>query len=170
MQKRQQHYRLTDPFCLFYLHFLEGKETGNPHFWQQNMRAQHVVSWRGIAFENVCFQHIEQIKKALGIAGVVTTASAWSKRADDQRGAQIDLVISRADNVLNMCEIKFYGGPFQVDKDYYLVLLGRQELLQQQISPRLSIRSTLITTYGLTRNAYSGAFTEVVTLEDLFQP
>ncbi len=51
-----------------------------------------------------------------------------------------------------MCEIKFYGGKFTVNKDDYLTLLSRQEILMAKISPKLTIRSTLITTYGLTQN------------------
>lgn len=49
--------------------------------------------------------------------------SAWSKRSDDTEGAQIDLLISRNDNVVNMCEIKYYGDEFAVNKEYYHVLL-----------------------------------------------
>jgi ethanolamine utilization cobalamin adenosyltransferase len=67
-----------------------------------------------------------------------------------------------------MCEIKFYGGKFTVNKDDYLTLLSRQEILMAKVSPKLTIRSTLITTYGLTQNEYSGIFTNVITLDDLF--
>lgn len=166
--KREEHYKLTDPFCLFYLHFLRGQKNINEHFWQQNVTSQSVASWRGYAFENVCFNHTEQIKKALGISSVITSASAWSKRGDDAAGAQIDLLISRNDNVINMCELKYYGGDFTVTKEYYKVLLRRQEMLAAEVSPKISVHSTLITTFGLTLNEYSGAFTNVVTLDDLF--
>ena len=116
----------------------------------------------------MCFNHIAKIKKALGVSGVITSASAWSKREDDREGTQIDLLLKRNDNVLNMCEIKYYGGLFTVKKNYYLTLLGRQEMLMEIVGPKTAVRSTLITTYGLTRNEYSGAFTNVITLDDLF--
>ena len=166
--KREEHYKLVDPFCLFYLHFMNETRAGNEEFWQQNAASQSVASWRGYAFENVCFNHIGQIKKALGISGVAASASAWSKREDDREGAQIDLLISRKDNVVNMCEIKYYGGDFTIKKDYYRKLLHRQEMLMEELSPRMAVRSTLITTYGLTRNEYSGIFTNVINLDDLF--
>ena len=168
MGKREEHYKVVDPFCLFYLHFIRDINGGSDSFWQENVTAQPVVTWRGLAFEHVCFNHISQIKKALGISGVITSASAWSKREEDQEGAQIDLLLTRNDNVLNMCEIKFYGGNFTVKKDDYLTLLGRQELLMSKVSPKMTIRSTLITTFGLTQNEYSGVFTNVITLDDLF--
>lgn len=168
MTKRQVHYKLVDPFCMFYLHFLDGRMKVGPHFWQQGTMSQPVVSWRGFAFENVCFAHVEQIKGALGISGVITESSAWSKRGDDGEGSQIDLLISRKDNVINMCEIKFYEDGFAVVRDYYRVLLGRQALLASEVSPRITVHSTLITTFGLVHNKYSGAFANVITLDGLF--
>lgn len=165
---KREHYKLVDPFCMFYLHFVENSKNINENFWQQNLSTQAVVSWRGYAFENVCFNHVPQIKKALGISGVITTHSAWSKRSDDTEGTQIDLLISRNDNVINMCEIKYYGDKFMVNKDYYHKLLHRQELLTQEISKKFSIHSTLITTFGLYYNEYSGIFTNQIKMDDLF--
>ena len=166
--KREEHYKLTDPFCLFYLHFREVIDRGDDEYWQHNLAAQSVVVWRGYSFENVCFNHIPQIKKALGISGVTTSASAWSKREDDEEGAQIDLLLLRNDNVLNMCEIKFYGDDFTVTGDYYRKLLRRQEILMKEVNKKTVVRSTLITTFGLKKNEYSGVFTNVITLKDLF--
>lgn len=165
---KKEHYKLVDPFCLFYLHFIDKKNKIEEKFWQQNLSTQQIISWRGFAYENVCFNHVAQIKKKLGISGVITTHSAWSKRADDVEGMQIDLLISRNDNVVNMCEIKYYGDEFTVNKEYYQVMLRRQEILAKELSPRIAIHNTLITTFGLTYNEYSGVFTNVITLDDLF--
>ena len=126
-------------------------------------------SWRGFAFENVCFNHIEQIKFALGVPAVISEESAWSNREDEGDGAQIDLLIKRNDNVINMCEIKYYSGPFKVNKDYYSKILRRQSILAEQVSPKMAIHSTLITTFGLMNNEYSGAFVSTVTMDDLFR-
>lgn len=167
--KREEHYKLTDPFCMFYLHFIWNRKKLSEKFWQQNVTSSFVSIWRGFAFENVCFNHIEQIKRSLGISGVITDASAWSKKDDDADGTQIDLLISRNDNVINMCEIKYYNGEFKVNKDYYLKLLNRQAILAENVSTRIAIHSTLITTFGLTTNEYSGAFTNVIVLDDLFK-
>ena len=100
--KREEHYKLIDPFCLFYLHFVQNQTRTNEKFWQQNVSEPSIVSWRGFAFENVCFNHVEQIKQALGISGVISSHSAWSKKDDDVDGTQIDLLIQRNDNVINM--------------------------------------------------------------------
>ena len=168
LSKRKVHYKLVDQFCLFYLKFVEGHDSLSEGFWLQDLSSQNIVTWRGLAFENVCFNHISQIKNALGISGVKTTQSAWSKRGDDEEGAQIDLLISRADNIVNLCEIKFYNDLFTVDGDYYRVMMRRQSLLEPYLKRGMGIHNTLITTFGLFRNKYSGVFTNVVTLDELF--
>ena len=95
-------------------------------------------------------------------------SSAWSKRADDERGMQIDLIIERKDNIVNMCEIKYYSEEFAVSKDYDLILRHRQNLLQKELSPKQVIHNTLITTFSLKYNSYSGIFSNTITLDDLF--
>ena len=168
ISKRYEHYKLIDPFCIFYIKFVKNKNAFNEAFWMENASSQNIVSWRGFAFENVCFQHIRQIKSALGISGISTRQSAWSKRENDQRGTQIDLLIERKDNVVNMCEIKFYSDEFSVDKDYDMVLRHRHQLLSAELSKKQMVHNTLITTYGLKYNSYSGDFASVITMDDLF--
>ena len=168
ISKKEDHYKLIDPFCLFYLNFVEGRTSLVGKHWEQSSNTQSVVSWRGFAFENVCFNHIEQIKKSLGISGVVTSTSAWSKKKDDTEGTQIDLLIVRNDNVINMCECKFYSDEFAVDEAYFRKVSRRAEILLEKSSPKTAIYSTLITTYGLKQNEYRDAFINVVTLDDLF--
>ncbi len=169
MNKKEEYYKLVDPFCLFYLRFVKNNNERNKYFWQQRQNQQEVVSWRGIAFENVCFNHIDQIKKSLGISGVITSESQWTKKADDEEGLQIDMLITRNDNVINMCEIKFYSDDFVVDKEYFRTIQRRIAAIQSLVSPKISIYSTLITTYGLKKNEYSGAFIKTITFEDLFE-
>ena len=137
-------------------------------FWARNVISPPIVVWRGLAFENVCFTHIPQIKKALGISGVITRQSAWTKRPDETEGVQVDLIIERRDNVANMCEIKFYSDDFSVDNDCYRTILRRSRILCDFLPKKMIVHNTLITTFGLAYNAYSSIFSNVVTLEDLF--
>ena len=85
----------------------------------------------------------------MGIRDVISLESAWTKKADDEDGMQIDMLISRKDNVVNMCEIKFYGDDFVVSKEYYRIIQRRIEVLLSIIPRRMFVYSTLITTYGL---------------------
>lgn len=91
----------------------------------------------------MCFKHIAQIKAALGIGGISTRQSARSKRKDETVGTQIDLIIERKDNVVNMCEIKFYSQVFSVDAKYYDLLAERQALLEDVLSDVMAIHTTL---------------------------
>lgn len=167
--KRNTHYRLTDSFCLFYIKFVDGNRKIDDNFWKNNVTSAAINSWRGFAFEGVCFRHISQIKQALGILGVITSQSSWSLKGNDGiDGTQIDMLIDRNDNVVNMCEMKFYNEEFSVDKSYHFTLMHRLNVLSEMIPKRKSIHSTLITTYGLTNNEYSGDFLQVVTMDALF--
>ena len=83
-------------------------------------------------------------------------------------GTQIDLIIERKDNVVNMCEIKFYGNDFYVNKEYHKILINRQQILSKELSPKMIIHNTLITTYGLKYNEYGSDFDNVITLDDIF--
>ena len=168
ISKREEHYKLTDPFCFFYLHYVRNQSMLDEHFWADNQNTPPIVSWRGFAFENVCFNHIHQIKRALGISGVRSKQSAWSKREDDPEGVQIDLLIDRDDHVINVCEIKFYSQEFTVDKAYYMKLMHRQNLLRKYIPRKSAVHLTLITTYGIVHNEYWGVFPHVVMMDDLF--
>ena len=160
-------YKLADPFCLFYAHFILGKKAGKD-FWINNYLSQNVASWRGIAFENACFNHIDQIKDALGIRAVGTEASTWYCEEDGEK-SQIDLLIKRNDNIINVCELKFYSEDYAVTKGDYQKILSRTERFCKYIPKKYGVQNTLITTYGLKKNMYSSAFLSVVTLDDLFK-
>ena len=64
--------------------------------------------------------------------------------------------------------MKYTAKDFRVDKDYYRLLLNRHELLREAVPRRKTIQNILITTFGLVCNEYSGVFSNVVTLDDLF--
>ena len=168
MGKRDGCYKLIDPFCMFYLKFVENQDFPSQSLWQENQASHAVTAWRGFAFENVCFNHIEQIKEALGIRGVISRQSAWSKREDDKDGTQIDLLIDRNDNIVNMCEIKFYSKEFTVTKEYDRILRNRRSLLSQELSPKKGIHNTIITTFGVSYNEYKWSFDRIVTMDSLF--
>ncbi len=166
--KRDVHYKLTDFFCVFWLRFLSDPK-GNPsNFWQSIRESPRGNTWNGLAFEKVCFHHVDQIKTKLGISGIRTNESAWTLKNEQDGGTQIDLLLERSDNVINACEMKYTAKEFSVSKEYYRLLLHRHELLQEASSPRKTIQNTLITTFGLVYNEYSGVFSNIITLDDLF--
>lgn len=167
--KRNMHYKLSDMFCMFHQKFVEGKRTFDDNFWKFNVTSPAINIWRGFAFEEVCLRHIGQIKQALGISGVISSQSSWSLRGDDDvDGTQMDMLIDRNDNVVNLCEMKFYNEEFTVSKQYHSTIVHRRNVLSGIIPKRKAIHSTLITTFGLKHNEYSGDFQQVLTLDALF--
>lgn len=168
--KREEQYKLTDPFCLFYMKYVKGRTEIDPEFWMHNVVASSVNSWRGFAFEEVCFAHIRQIKNALNILGISSTHSAWALKGDDEKeGSQMDLLINRKDNVVNLCEMKFYNEKFTVSKYYHAKMVHRQNLLTGQLPKRSIVHNVLVTTDGLNYNEYSGVFQNVITIDKLFE-
>lgn len=167
--RRDLMYRLTDPFCLFYTYFIDKGKSSDPRFWQNNLLQPSLTAWRGFAFENVCTLHLEQIKMALGISGVHTECSSW-RSVSSSPAAQIDLLISRADRVVNLCEMKFSASDFRIDKSCDADLRHKLTTFIEETKCRYSVHLTLVTTFSLVRNEYSGRIQSVVTMDDLFRP
>lgn len=63
-------------------------------------------------------------------------------------GMQIDMILSRKDNVINICEMKFYSDLFKLDKENYLKINRRANSIIEKASKKTSIRNVLITTFG----------------------
>lgn len=165
---RDVHYKLIDNFCLFWLKHVEPNKS-DTSFVSDNMTSDIMKSWRGVAFEEVCFNHIDQIKQSLGISGVKTSVSSWSiPGSDNTDGAQIDMIIRRDDNVVNLCEMKFCGAEFLIEKEESLRLRNRIESLKSTLSPKQTVHLTMITTFGITSGKHSGVVQKSITMEDLF--
>ncbi len=159
-------YQLTDFFTLFYFHFLR-KDTKAENTWTTIQHTPEFHSWIGLTFELLALLHINQVKSALGISGVRTKEYAW-RQHDEGQGAQIDLVIDRTDNTVNLCEMKFSINPYEIDKDYEMNLRNKLSCFIKQPKFRKSVQLTFITTYGVVRNTHCGIVNNEITLEDLF--
>lgn len=166
---KEAYYKLTDLFCLFYLNFVRKHPTTNRTFWQDNQNSPKLNAWRGLAFEDVCFVHQNEIRSALGISGVHTEIYPWrSEEGTASKGAQIDMIIDRADRVINICEMKFSIGEFTIDKNYDSSLRNKIATVTELTKGKRNPQMTLITTYGLKENQYSGRIQRMVTMDDLF--
>lgn len=166
--QREEYYKLIDSFCWFWLHFKEKKAVNQTDYWQQHLKESDVASWRGIAFEEVCLQHISQIKYALHIGAVSSLESSLIvKGSEEIDGMQIDLLIDRADDVVNVCEMKFYKAPYAVTKGYAQVLNSRLQALEEK-NPTKTFLLTYVGNSELVSNEYSDIFRASVTLDDLF--
>ncbi len=165
-------YQLIDPFVLFYHHFLSKKQT-DPYFWSHQINTPGINTWCGLAFEQICLLHESQIKKALGISGILTDVFSFVCKADQEagiEGSQIDLVIWRADRIINLLEMKYTQGPYAISRAVSQELRRKANDFALSTKTKCGIHTTLVTPYGLKWNEYAGEIQSQVTAEDLFQP
>jgi uncharacterized protein len=143
--KKDTLFRLCDEYSLFYLKFIEGNPTINKNVW--SLDHKHRI-WQGYAFENVCFKHVEEIKRALGISGVNTSVSSFCSSSTNDEKFQMDLLIDRADNTVNICELKFYNKPTKLSKSELEKINKRRHFLETATSTKKTLFNTLVTTYN----------------------
>lgn len=161
------YYTLADFFVQFYHSFLESMPS-DEQFWTHNFRSPKINTYFGLSYERVCMAHIPQIKKAIGIDQIGTEYYSWRSNDPNQR-AQVDLIIERADRIINLCEIKYSEGSYTIDKSEDLKLRVRQTAFVDQTQTRYGIMPTFITTYGLTPNGYANSISHQITMDDLFE-
>ncbi len=159
--KKEALYRLSDEYSLFFIKFMKRNSDNS---WTALFNSRSYLSWGGLAFEAVCLKHVAQLKKALGIGGISTNSSSW--RNDN---AQIDLVIDRSDNCINLCEMKFSVSEFEITKAYSTSLLNKKMEFTKDLSSRKNLFVTLVTTFGVKNNANSAiSMDNQVTMDSLF--
>lgn len=174
-KQRDVVYQLTDLFSLFYLKYVRDANGMDETFWTDTIDSPSHRTWCGYAFEQVCLHHVRQIKRALGIDGVQCNVCSWSvptkvdAEGRKQEGGQIDLVIDRRDQTINLCEMKFSLQPFEITSSYMQHLIARRELFRQATGTNKALHLTMVTTYGVVKNAQYGMIQSEVTMNDLFE-
>lgn len=168
--KRDVLYQLTDAFTLFHFHYTAENKYQDEKFWTNSLNSARYRAWSGYAFEQLCLNHVRQIKEALGISGILTRVCCWISKAENgHKGAQIDLVIDRADQTINLCEMKFSHGEYEITKSDDESFNNKIEAFLQQSKTKKSLMLTMITSFGVKDNKYSGKIQRQVTMNDLFR-
>lgn len=170
-KKRGALYRLIDEYSIFYHRFIKNQTKYVRGVWQQVAASQNYKIWAGYAFETLCHKHIDEIKQALGIAAVYAEISSLRiPKSSDSEGFQIDLLIDRKDDSINLCEIKFYSSPFTITQNYYQQLIRKRQLFIDFTNTKKQVFLTFITNHGLIQNKYARDVVDAeVVLEDLLK-
>lgn len=169
-KSRNSLYQLVDFYSHFYLKFIANTQLMNNNNWLNAIDTPKYRAWSGYAYEQICMYHLPQIKQALGISGVNTTVSSWRSSKSDP-GAQVDLIIDRRDQVINLCEIKFSINPYTINKKYASELRNKIGVFKLETGTRKSVFLTLISTYGVQQNIHStGLLQNELQMDDLFKP
>jgi hypothetical protein len=163
-------YRLTDEYSLFYLKFIEKNNLEDEDAWQHLSQTQTYKTWSRYAFENLCLKHIGMIKKAMSIAGIYAQSSTFYKKGDAEgSGIQIDLLLDRKDQVINLFEIKFYNKTYSLDKEHAEQLQKKMWRFEELTQTKKQVFWVFISTYGLNPNEHSlDVVSQSLTLDDLF--
>lgn len=170
MKSKNAVFQLIDNYTLFYYKFIEDNLINDEHYWSKSHDTPTFTTWAGLAFERVCLLHARQIKETLGISGVISSEYAWRiEKTKEHPGAQIDLLIDRNDDVINLCEMKYSKAAFSIDDNYIETLEQRRALFKAETKTTKAIHITLITSLGLVRNAQAYEIQNQVTADDLFK-
>ena len=163
-------YRLTDFYTHFYLTFIEPLGKHSKLNFKQLSDLPKWKSWSGYAYENLCLTHIDQIRKALSINGMASSISSFvAAPKDGFSGAQIDLLVDRSDQSINVCEIKFSGDIYEVTKQDVDNIANKKTVFRYHTKTNKHLFTTLITTFGVVNNSNSiNYIDQVVTHDDLF--
>jgi len=169
-RKKDMLYRLTDEYSLFYLRFIEHNKGSGNDTWNQLSQTQTAKIWSGYAFENTCLKHLPNIKKALGIAGVYTQSSTFFQKGnEEEKGAQIDLILDRNDQIINLFEIKFYNTEFILSETDANALRNQMWTFKEKTKTKKQLMIVLLTTFGMKHNKHSlGIVENILNMDDLF--
>ena len=159
-------YQLSDFFCLFYLTFIDRAEA-ETNYWAHHINTPEINTWMGLTYEKICMAHIPQIKQTLRIDGISTLNYSWRSKTSTP-AVQIDIIIERADNIVNVCEVKYAAEEYELDKDEFERINKRMNTFIKETGLRHTPWSTMITTYGLAKGKYSAMIQSQVTLDALF--
>ncbi len=168
-KKREAYFRLIDEYTLFYHRFVRPAGPYSPGVWQQISSSQKYKVWAGYAFEALCHKHVTAIKQALGISGVYTEVSSLHLPASKETpGAQVDMIIDRKDDSINLCEMKFHSAKIKIDKTQYEKLLSRKQRFVEHTGSKKQIFLTYVSNHGIVPNAYSNEIIDSeITLADI---
>ena len=157
-------FQLIDPFVLFHLTFIEGRDLDS---WLDILNTPSYFTWCGLSFERVCLLHVSQIKDVLGIRGISSNEYSW-RSSRSTPGAQIDLIIDRKDDVMNICEMKYSQEEYTIDSQYEKNLLNKIDAFRTETKTKKALLPTMITLDGLKKNQYSNSIACSLSGDDLF--
>ena len=157
-------YQIIDPFTLFAFNHLMQKKVS---LWQNYVGSPSYYSWCGRAFEIVCLNHIDEMKNALGISGIDSLEYSFCQTK--KGGAQIDLLIDRKDNIINLCEMKYSDNEFVISDEYKDNILNKVEVFKTVTKTKKTIAVTFVTINGVSKNKNYSVVRKEININDLMK-
>lgn len=175
--RRNSYYRLIDEFVMFHHKWIKPAKTKGikleKDYWLKRFNSQEFFSWAGYNFETICHKHVDAILLALGISGIKTEIAHWNFQPKKDLGLrknryQIDLVIDRADKIINLCEVKYASAPLLIDKKLIEEIAEREAAFKLINQTKSHVISILISSHGVIGNNYADSIGGVISGEQLF--
>lgn len=169
-KKKSELYQLVDNYTLFYYEFIYGRHYGE-NYWMSQIGKPAYNTWCGLAFERVCLSHVDQMKRKLGISGVQTNEYAWRYVNDVSKGhggVQIDLLVDRADGVIDLCEMKYSSSEYVITADYAAELRRKRNVFMDVTGTKKALHTVMVTTNGVAHNSEWNEIQNEITMDDLF--
>jgi hypothetical protein len=165
-------YCIRDAYLMFYFKFIRPLEKNiRDGVFAQNplsgLNMESYQKWMGYSFERFIRRNHFLIAKILGFSGVRYRSGVFYNRGTqtENAGYQIDLIFDRDDNVITVCEVRFYSDAVDTS-----VISELEAKLKLHPNPKNhTIQKILITTVGITQALQErNYFDKVITLTDLF--
>jgi len=177
---RETKYIISDPFCLF--HYKWVRELSKNDIVSMKNHFTNIVSspsyiiWCGFVYETVMMINIELYLHKRGLLALYKNVTYWQYIAnpdiEDDKGAQIDMVIEYENNIYDIVECKYYNDEFTITKEYadnlrHKVAKFKEHAIKQKM--RYDLKLVLLTTYGSKKNSHFNALniSSDITLGDL---
>lgn len=162
-------FQLIDNYTLFHYHCIKKNAFADEHYWMHTCLSSEHNTWAGLAFERICLQHTRQIKEEMKISGMLSNVCSWrTEKTDEHRGAQVDLLFSRADGIINLFEIKYSKDVFVIDAKYAKELESKLSVFRTVSKTKSAVHLTMLTMNGIQTNKYSNIVMQSLTADCLF--
>ena len=155
---------VSDPYCLFYNDWMKGisknKAINLPlDYWNQQIDTKKYTSWSGFAFEIASIINIDLYLKARGKAAVLKNVYSWNftKMYDNDKGAQIDLVIEYDNNSYDLVECKYWKDIYPLSETEKNKILNKKAMFIKHVigaKVKYKIDLIMLTAFGSVRNKH----------------
>ena len=166
LKKNGEIYQLMDFFTIFYHQFC-ANPSSDRHYWKNTLNSPLQNTWYGLSYERVCMAHIQEILNALHLDTIHTEYYSFRSK-DSSPKVQIDLVIDRSDDFVDIIEIKYSRVRFEITKEERDKIEHRVSRFVNETKTKKGVQTVLITTLGCEKNRNADVCQRFLTLDDLF--
>lgn len=166
LKKNGEIYQLMDFYTIFYLQFC-ANPSSDQHYWKNTLNSPLQNTWYGLSYERVCMAHIQEILRALHLDTIHTEYYSFRSKEISPK-VQIDLIIDRSDDFVDIVEIKYSRIKYEMTREESEKIERRVSRFVSETKTKKGVQTVLITALGCEKNRNSDVCQRFLTLDDLF--